>query len=333
MAKFFNQKVKKKKSNFTSIVVICSIVGILLLIFVAVMANAFGKNSHSDAVITLRDDAAVEVNNDTFDKTLFFEEIKNVKENDIKVDYSKVNFKEVGTYEVKITIYKKKYIAKLQVVDTEAPVLKVKDVNISVGDTYNPKDFVESCKDNSNKECIIEFYDSGVNQNGEKIDYSSFTGEGSYTIQIIASDESGNKTSPVSVILNIGKGSSKPTKCTYGNNEYDVSNHIMAVDVTDNGCALDLNLYQNEEILAPVNELIKSETEKIKKEFSKIKLNVKSIYINSSIGTILNTSGKGVVGYSVKITISIYNNDVNEVIEEYYLNTNGSRNYLVNKYL
>ncbi len=36
----------------------------------------------------------------------------------------------------------------------------------------------------------------------------------------------------------------------------------MAVDVTDNGCALDLNLYQNEEILAPVNELIKSETEK-----------------------------------------------------------------------
>ena len=332
MAKFFNQKVKKNKSNFTSIIVVCSIVGILLLIFVAVMASVFGGNKHSDAVVYLRDDAAIEVNNKDIDKTLFFEELKNVKERYNKVDYFKFNFNEVGTYEVNISIYKKKYKSKLQVVDTESPILKVKDVTISVGDTYKAKDFVESCKDNSNKECNVEFYDSGVNQNGEKLNYDSFTSEGTYTIQLIASDESGNKTSPVSATLNIGKGSSKPTKCTYGNNEYD-KNSTMAVDVTDNGCALDLNLYQNEEILAPVNELIKSETEKVKKEFSKIKLNVKSIYINSSIGTILNTSGKGVVGYSVRITISIYNNDVNEIIEDYYLNTNGTRNYLVNKYL
>ena len=214
MAKFFNQKVKKNKSNFTSIIVVCSIVGILLLIFVAVMASVFGGNKHSDAVVYLRDDAAIEVNNKDIDKTLFFEELKNVKESDIKVDYSKVNFNEVGTYEVNITIYKKKYKAKLQVVDTESPILKVKDVTISVGDTYKAKDFVESCKDNSNKECNVEFYDSGVNQNGEKLNYGSFTNEGTYTIQLIASDESGNKTSPVSATLNIGKGSSKPTKCT-----------------------------------------------------------------------------------------------------------------------
>ena len=180
MAKFFNQKVKKNKSNFTSIVV-CSIVGILLLIFVAVMASVFGGNKHDDAVITLRDDAAVEVNNEDVDKTLFFEEIKNVKENDIKVDYSKVNFNEVGTYEVNITIYKKNYVAKLQVVDTEAPILKVKNVSISAGEIYKAKDFVESCKDNSNKECNVEFYDSGVNQNGEKLNYDSFTSEGTYT--------------------------------------------------------------------------------------------------------------------------------------------------------
>ncbi len=334
MAKFFNQKVKKSRKNFTPMVVVGSIVAILIIIFVGVLISvSLTKNKHSDAVVTIRDDAAVEVNNETIDKTLFFEEIKNVKENDIKVDYSKVNFKEVGTYEVNITIYKKKYIAKLQVVDTEAPVLKVKDASISVGTSYKASDFVESCKDNSNKACNIEFYDSGVNQDGQKIDYSAYTSEGTYTVQIIASDESGNKTSPVSATLNIGKGSKPQTTCTYGNNEYDSANNIMAVDVTDNGCALDLNLYQNEEILAPVNALIKSETEKIKKEFGKIKLDVKNIYINSSIGTIINTSGKGVVGYSVKITISVYNNDVNEVIEDYYINTNGTRNYLTNKYL
>ena len=334
MAKFFNQKVKKSKNNFTPMVVIGSIASILIIIFIGVLISvSLTKNNHSNAVVTIRDDAAVEVNSDAIDKTLFFEEIKNVKENDIKVDYSKVNFKKIGTYEVNITIYKKKYVAKLQVVDTESPVLKVKDASISVGASYKASDFVESCKDNSNVACSIEFYDSGVNQDGQKIDYSAYTSEGTYTVQIIASDESGNKTSPVSATLNIGKGSKTQTTCTYGNNEYDSKNNIMAIDVTDNGCALDLNLYQNEEILKPVNDLIKSETEKIKKEFGKIKLDVKNIYINSSIGTIINTSGKGVVGYTVRITISIYNNDVNEVIEDYYINTNGTRNYLTNKYL
>lgn len=334
MAKFFNQKVKKSRQKFNPIMIIGCIVGILLIIFIGVLISvSLTKNNHSDAVVTIRDDAAVEVNSESIDKTLFFEEIKNVKEDDIKVDYSKVDFKKVGSYEVNITIYKKKYVAKLQVVDTESPVLKVKDVSISIGKSYKASDFVESCKDNSNKTCNIEFYDSGVNQDGQKIDYSTYSSEGTYTVQIIASDESGNKTSPVSATLNIGKSAKLQTTCTYGNNEYDNINNIMAVDVTDNGCALDLNLYQNEEILAPVNTLIKSETEKIKKEFGKIKLDVKNIYINSSIGTIINTSGKGVVGYSVRITISIYNNDVNEVIEDYYININGSRNYLTNKYL
>ncbi len=333
MAKFFNQKVKKSKGNLTPIIVVGSIIGILIVIFIGVLINVSSNNKYSDAVITLREDAAIEVNNEDIDKTLFFEEIKNVKENDIKVDYSKVNFNEVGIYEVTITIYKKKYTAKLQVVDTESPVLQVKDVSIAIGDTYNAKDFVDSCKDNSGKKCNIEFYDSSVNQDGEKIDYNSYKDEGTYTVQIIASDESGNKTSPTSATLNIGTASSEKSSCTYGNNEYNKENNKLAVDVTDNGCALDLNLYQNEEILAPVNSLIKSETEKVKKEFSKIKLNVKNIYINSNIATIINKSGKGVVGYSVRITISIYNNDVNEVIEDYYLNTNGTRDYIVNKYL
>ncbi len=332
MAKFFNQKVKKKKANITPIIVIGSIVAILLIIAILILISVKG-NKHGDATITLRDDAAIEVNNENIDKTLFFEEIKNVKESDIKVDYSKVNFNEIGTYEVTITIYKKKYKTTLKVVDTESPVLTVKDVSISFGQSYSAKDFVESCKDNSNKECNVEFYDSSVNQNGEKIDYSIYTSEGTYPIQIIASDESGNKTSPMDATLNIGKGSTSQTKCQYGNNEYDTANNIMAIDVTNNGCALDLNLYQSEEILAPVNNLIKTETEKIKKEFSKVKLEAKSIYINSNIGAIINNSGNGVVGYSVRITISIYNNDANEVIEDYYLNTNGTRNYLVNKYL
>lgn len=333
MAKFFNQKVKKKKKKSIPFIVIGVILILLCVIFIILLINISNNNKLKDAIITIRDDAAVEVNSKNIDKTLFFEEIKNVKEKDIKVNYDKVNFKKVGSYEVEITIYKKKFKTTLLVVDTKSPDLKVKDHSIKVGDKYKASDFVKSCEDNSKEDCVIEFYDLGVNQDGQKIDYSSFVNEGSYTVQIVASDKSGNKTSPVNVTLNIGKATSQKTKCTYGSDEYDNQKYIMAISVTDNGCALDLNLYQNEDILAPVNELIESETKKIKKEFSKVKLNAKTIYLNSSIGTIINSSGKGIVGYSVKITVSIYNNDTSEVIEDFYLNKDGSRNYLVNKYL
>lgn len=334
MSKFFNQKVKKGRGVSTGTIVVAVIVAILMFIAIAVLISVFSRNSHKDAVIVVRDVLSVEINDKDVDKTLFFTDLKNVMEKDIIVDYSKVNFSELGTYDVPITIYKKKYNSKIEIIDTESPVLVTKDVKINVGTSYNANDFVESCKDNSNKKCTIEFYDLGLSQNGDNIDYSNFLDEGTYTIQIIAKDDAGNKTSPKSATLTIGNGVNvNPTNCKYGNGEYDTSK-ILAVNVTDNGCALDLNLYQNEEKLAPVKELIASETEKIQKEFSKIKLGVKDIYIHSDTSTVLNTAGSGVVGYTLEITVSIINDDnENEVIEDYFVNINGGREYIINKYL
>lgn len=334
MAKFFNQKVQKSKAGFTPNMVVGAVIGILVIIFFGVLISVSKNNkTPKNVTVTLRNDVAVEINNTEVDKTLFFEEITNVKESDIKVDYSKVDFKKVGTYDVVITIYNKEYTTTLQVVDTEAPVLTLKDLYLTSGSTYKAQDFVESCTDNSKNECVVEFYGSSLDQDGQKIDYSKYTEDGSYTVQIIASDESGNKTTPMSATLNLGNGANLEKTCRYGNNEYDSENKIMAIDVTDNGCGLDLNLYQNEEILAPANQIIDDEIEKIKKEFAKIKLTVKNINFTSDIGTILNKTGRGVVGYSIRITISIDNNGTNEVIEDYYLKVDGSREYLVNKYL
>ena len=62
-------------------------------------------------------------------------------------------------------------------------------------------------------------------------------------------------------------------------------------------------------------------------------MGVKNIYINTDITTVLNTAGKGVVGYTLKVTVSIKNNNKEEVIEEYYVNLNGGREYIINKYL
>ena len=48
---------------------------------------------------------------------------------------------------------------------------------------------------------------------------------------------------------------------------------------------------------------------------------------------VLNTTGKGVVGYTLKFTVSIEKNNSEEVIEEYYININGGREFITNKYL
>ena len=336
MAKFFNQKVKKGRSKTKSNnnkVLLISIIAVVAVIIIGVLICVFFRDSHDDAIVKIRDIIAIEVNNENVDKNLFFEQLENVKEKDIKITYKNVDFSEIGTYDVVIKIYGKKYNSKIQIVDTEVPELIIKDVKINVGESYKANDFVKSCQDNSNKECIIDFYDLSLDQNGEKIDYRNYTKEGSYEILIVASDASGNKTSPMKATLTIGKTSEvKPITCKYGNAEYDTTN-ILAVNVTKEGCALDLNLYNDENVLAPVNELIKSENEKIKKELSKINLGVKNIHVNSETATVLNTTGKGVVGYTLKFTVSIEKNNNEEVIEEYYININGGREFITNKYL
>ena len=336
MAKFFNQKVKKGRSKTKSNnnkVLLISIIAVVAVIIIGVLICVFFRDSHDDAIVKIRDIIAIEVNNENVDKNLFFEQLENVKEKDIKITYKNVDFSEIGTYDVVIKIYGKKYNSKIQIVDTEVPELVIKDVKINLGESYKANDFVKSCQDNSNKECIIDFYDLSLDQNGEKIDYRNYTKEGSYEILIVASDASGNKTSPTKATLTIGKTSEvKPITCKYGNAEYDTTN-ILAVNVTKEGCALDLNLYNDENVLAPVNELIKSENEKIKKELSKINLGVKNIHVNSETATVLNTTGKGVVGYTLKFTVSIEKNNNEEVIEEYYININGGREFITNKYL
>lgn len=329
--KFFNQKIKKHHS--TSTIVIGSIVGLLLVISIGVIISVSG-GGHKDAVIKIRDSVAVEVNSKLPDKTLFFAELENVLEKDIKVSFDNVDLKKIGKYDIDLKVYKKKYQTVLEVVDTESPDFVVKDYSIPVGGTYKASDFVEYCEDNSGEECQIEFYDLGLSQEGEKVDYSNYTKEGSYKLQIVAKDSSGNSTSPTAVNLIIGSASSNPTSCNYGNSEYDSNQYNLAVNVSEDGCALDLNLYQNENIVAPVKALIDSETKKLEKEFSKLNLNTKDIYLNSNIGPVLNNTGTGIVGYTLRMEVSIINSKgEKEVIEDYYVNINGGRDYIVNKYL
>lgn len=335
MARFFNQKVKRGRSSSssTSKSVIIVIVGIIMVIFVGVLISVFAKRGGQKATVVVKDKIVIEINDKDIDQNSFFEQLQNVNDNEIIIDYDDVIFDEIGTYNVTITVKNQKYYSKIEVVDTESPDLIIKNHSIKVGESYKASDFVDSCEDNSGKDCIIDFYTSGVDQDGNRIDYSKFTEEGKYTLEIVASDRAGNETSPKKVTLTIGnKTNTNPVSCTYGNSDYDTTK-ILAVNITNNGCAVDLNLHDNEETLAPVYKIRDAEKEKIIKELSKIDLGVKNIYIEGYIEAILNNSSKGVVGYTLKITVSIKKDDVEEVIEEYYVNLDGGREFSINKYL
>ena len=200
------------------------------------------------------------------------------------------------------------------------------------GEKYLPTSFVDTCTDNSNKECIIEFYDLAMTQDGEKIDYSSYTNIGTYNIQIVAKDASGNKTTPITATLTITnnpdadvpdsdipdepQGDDTPQVCKYGGDDYDYENHILATFVTENGCALDLNLYQDTKVQEPVEALRPIETEKLKKEFQKLGI-TDTVNVNFLKEAVINTEGKGIVGYSLQVEVSVITDGNSEVVEKY----------------
>lgn len=332
--KFFNQRVKGSNKSMLAYIIVGACI---LIIFVSViMVVVFSNQTPEDAVIKIRDVVTVEINSELPDKTLFFAELQNVKESDIDVAFTGVDLTKVGEYPVEIDVFGESYESILTVVDTSAPELTVRNYAVAVGQGYNASNFVDTCSDNSGENCTIEFYEMAMDQNGNKIDYSSYTTEGVYNIQIVAKDSSGNVTSPLTAQLTIGNSDDiqQPTTCNYGNSQYDSNTYILGVNVTQNGCALDLNLYQNEEITKPAYDLADNDTEQMKKEINKLNIsNVKMFHFNREISPVLNTTGTGVVGYTVHQRVTLeYNDGTTELVADYFINTNGGRVYSVNKY-
>lgn len=346
--KFFTQKVHNRRKTITQIIIIIICVIGIAGCFVA--AHYFNNRLPKGAVAKIRDSVAIEVHGDLPEKTTFFSELENINEKDITVDYTGVNPDKVGDYNIQIKIYKKKYQVILKVVDTFSPELTVKNFSILETETYSAEDFVENCTDNSDQKCIVEFYDLATDQDGNKIDYSAYKAVGSYKVQIIAKDDSGNQTAPTEATLIInkdpnGNGNSNTQNpntdtpqqpstnqtCKYGNADYDTDKYILANIVAENNCAVDLNLYQDEALMKGVNEIMENETKKIMNEFKKLSVN-NDVTVNRKKQPVLNTTGKGVVGYSLEIEIYENINDKYELVESYFLKLDGSRVFNVNKY-
>ncbi len=347
MGRFFNGKVKNDKNTLIRYGVIAGGVLLIIIIIILIAVNAKG----SKGTLTLNPVTEVEVNTELPDKTKFFKEIVDFDENDIEIDYNDADISVVGSYTVTLSAKGRgSEDVELKVVDTTAPELTLQTYTINYGEPYYVEDFVNSCTDNYDEECMVEFFSESTDQYGNNIDYSSFTEVGTYTIMIIATDENGNVSEPQSTSLIIqSEGEEKPVNpvsCDFG--DLEVSEDVtypVAVVVGDkkNKCAVDRDLWDDEDIQKPVNDFYQDDYERLKAQLLPI---LEEEYPDGARPTVfphyvavLNKDLTGLVGYAIYIKVYVVDYDYEGKVDitdnlklSYYLNSDGSRDYDVNVY-
>lgn len=92
-------------------------------------------------------------------------------------------------------------------IDSEDPILKLKELKVYAGDKFTINDFVDSCTDNSGEECILSYKED-----------KSYSDVGVYDIVIIAKDSSGNETEETTKLEILEKQTSNKTNTETKNN-------------------------------------------------------------------------------------------------------------------
>ena len=336
---FYNRVYNTRRMIINGIIIGVCIIGVIICFILTSNFQAENKEKPKDTGNLIIKDAIVEIN-EQFTNEIFFSKIENVELDQIKVNFpDDYDIGKVGKYSIVLEIDGKKYDTTLEVVDTTKPNLVLKNLDINENDQYNANSFVDSCNDNSNKNCTIKFY--GLDEEGKEIDYSSYKTAGTYTVKIVASDESGNQTVEETKLNIKSKTSTEqptqpqepvtPSTCKYGDNNYDSDNYLLAVDITTNGCGISLDLYKDSKMTSEINKIMDQETTRIKKDVNALNLNF-PLALNRKVTAVMNTSGSGIVGYELQITITINKNDKVETIVEYKLDKNGKRVFTQNPY-
>lgn len=335
--KFFYNRVYNTKRTIINLIIIgVCIIGVIICFIV--VSNFQGEDkTKQESNLSIKESSTIEVN-ESFTNEIFFSKIENFDLKDVDVTYpDDYDPSTPGTYDIILNINKKNYNTKLQVVDTIRPVLELKELTIAPNDKYEAKDFVKSCKDNSNKDCIISFYQNGTDEDANPIDYSAYTKEGTYPIKISAKDNASNET-VIETKLIIKKGSTttqppapKPTTCKYGDTTYDKENYLITKSVSTNGCAISLDLYKDAETTKEIDKIMESETIRIQKDVTALNLN-SILSLNRKQTAVVNVSGSGIVGYELRFTVSIPDNGKTKTIVDYKLDADGRRVFITNPY-
>ncbi len=346
MGKFFNERINNNRSNLIKYGLIgagCLIIFILIIVIAT-------SGSKKEAKAQLKDELTIEINSSLPSKNDLFSVLENVDDNDITVDFDAIDLSQIGSYTVHSEVKNMgDGYTLVHVVDTTKPELSlVSSHTIKENETYNVNDFVTNCSDNSNTQCITEFYSLDTDSNGKVINYGAYTTAGTYIIKIVAKDESGNISEPVNSQLIIEKSQSvnpKPQTCKYGDLTVDSQylDYPLGYIVGDkiNNCSINKNLQKDDNLLNQVEQYYTKDFDNFNKEAKeKLKKEINSdvtVELKPTVFPLFNTNLKGLVGYSILMNVYLTTKDnptpsEENLIAKYYLKTDSSRQYIVNKY-
>jgi len=372
--KFFFDKVYTKK-NYTLAIIIVSIL-VVAIIATFLITRYYKADKPAEAKVTFKKSIKIEVYSELPSIEDYIKKMENIKTEDLEIVYpetlateedlsncenaentescKKVLASTVGEYEIvfKSEKLKKDKTVTLKVVDTIAPLLEVKELTITEGNTYAVTDFVSACTDNSKLDCSYKFADA-KDEDENVIDYSKYTNPGEYEIKVIAKDESGNISEEKATKLIINKKVEKPNKeeqkpskepekednkkpetktCKYGDLTYS-NTYVIATKVNSTECAI-----SPEEAGDLANKAVTVHNKKIVKEIQEeyLKNTIDAMYLEGIItydivyGPVYNTTNKGVVGYFIMSEATQTINGVTTTIARYFIDENGNRVWKVN---
>lgn len=361
--KFFYNKVYNTKRTIINVVIIGACILGIVLCFIFV--SRFKGESHEKKLTYDLNTAGVTIEvNEEYTNAIFLTRINDDTDlTKIHVKYpSNFDITKSGVYDVKITIdgdeANKEYSIPLTVIDIVKPDLVTKQLTIKEKEQYIATQFVESCTDNSTHDCHIDFYKDGTDEDGNIVNYEEYTDVGTYPIKIVATDDDGNENVQETMLIIESDSTTTPDDpgnpddpntpdtpsipepvCKYGSNEYDTDEYVLTTDITTNGCALSLDLYQDaidyyEDNLSKktLRKVIDNEILRIKKDVEALNL-IGILRLEQHITVVLNDTGRGLVGYQLNIIVTKEDSNHNiEKIANYKLSHSGKRIYTENPY-
>lgn len=217
---------KKKKILIVTIITVIVLLGITLFIFLEKKDNKEKESSNiqtNEEKINIKENVEVEINSEVLNIKDFFENSNfsdgeiNYFENDKKIKFD-TKYNKIGSFKVVIKINDKNYETAINVVDTLAPTLKLKELTITLGDKFEINSFVESCTDNSKEDCILSYKEN-----------KKYTKAGTYDVTIIAKDKSDNVAEETTKLIIKNKKNTNETQTKNDNKTNNNSNKVKFV--------------------------------------------------------------------------------------------------------
>lgn len=214
---------KKKKLIIILVLTILLLLGITLFIVFGKKdkeEKSIDKVQNNEEQLIIKENIKAEINSDVlsvkdfFENNIIFNGEINYFENDKKIKFD-TEYNKIGSFKVVIKINNKNYETTLNINDTIAPTLKLKELTITLDDKFEVKDFVESCKDNSEEDCTLSYKEN-----------KKYTKAGTYDVTIIAKDKSNNETEETTKLIIKNK---KTTNATQTKDDNKTDNKVTFV--------------------------------------------------------------------------------------------------------